>query len=155
RQLRLSEACQLFMTRARAALPNFDLRDNNAVIAVRICRMLDGLPLAVELVAAHVARLGLNDLAARINSSFVLSLAGTRGAPMRHQTLRASLDWSYELLSYSEQLLIRRLAVFAAGWSPEVAADVCADAELDAGSVDRLVASLFEKSLVTDTGVGQ
>jgi predicted ATPase/DNA-binding XRE family transcriptional regulator len=139
-----SEAVRLFVERAGAALPTFALSDQNARAVAEICVRLDGIPLALELAAARVAILGVEQLAARVGKCLRLLTAGRRTAPTRQQTLRAAVDWSYALLSDPERLLFRRLTVFAGGWTLE-AAEAVADADLD------LLASLVDKSLVTAT----
>src|SRR5262249_14597337 len=115
--VRQSEAGRLFVSRARARAPDFELTADNAATVGHICQRLDGLPLAVELVAARVASLDLDVIATRLDTPSVLQLGGWREAPARQQTLRATLDWTYERLSEHEQALFRRLAVFVGGFS--------------------------------------
>ena len=119
------EAVRLFEERARAALPTFELTDENASAVAQICRQLDGIPLAIELAAARVRGLGPDQLAARLDDRFRLLTGGSRTALPRQQTLRAMVDWSYELLSEPERILFRRLSVFAGGWTLEAAERVC------------------------------
>ena len=114
---------------------------------VAVCRALDGLPLAIELAAAWVRVLSVDQIAARLGDRFRLLTSGDRTAPPRQQTLRAAIDWSYDLLSEPEQVLLRRLSVFA-GWSLEMAEQVCADERLPAAEILDLLAGLAEKSLV-------
>jgi non-specific serine/threonine protein kinase len=116
-----SEAVHLFVDRATAAAPGFRLTDEDAAAVAQICRRLDGIPLAVELAAARLSLLGIEQLAARLDDRFRLLIAGSRTAPPRHQTLRAVIDWSYELLSPIERAVLRHLAVFAGGWTLEAA----------------------------------
>ena len=114
------------MERARASRPDFTLTRQNAAAVAQICRRLDGLPLAIELAAARLSALSARDVAARLDDRFRLLTAGNRAALPRHQTLRGVLDWSYTLLNAPEQALLRRLAVFAGGWTIEAAETVCA-----------------------------
>jgi predicted ATPase len=116
-----SEAVRLFVERATAETPDFRLTRENAAAVARICRQLEGIPLALELAAARLPLLGAEQLAARLSDRFGLLSAGSRTAPRRHQTLRALIDWSYELLAPPERALLRRLAVFAGGWTLEAA----------------------------------
>src|ERR1700736_210624 len=105
-------AIRLFVERARAAAPHFSPDARVAAAIVGICRRLDGIPLAIELAAARVAALGIEGVAARLDDRFRLLAGGHRTAPPRHQTLRATLDWSYELLTEPERVVLRRLAIF-------------------------------------------
>jgi predicted ATPase/DNA-binding CsgD family transcriptional regulator len=141
-------AIRLFTERAVAVRPGFLLGPDNAAAVLRLCRTLDGIPLAIELAAARVGALSVDQIAARLGDRFQLLASGDRTAPPRQQTLRAAVDWSYELLSDPEQALLRRLAVFA-GWSLEMAEQVCADEAIPAGRVLDLLAALIDKSLVT------
>src|SRR5258708_6477349 len=121
-------AAQLFTERAAAARSGFRLGGGEDARAVaRICRRLDGIPLALELAAARVALLTLPQIAARLDDRFHLLTGGSRVALPRQQTLQALIDWSYDLLSEAEQALLRRLSVFAGGWSLEAAEGVCSD----------------------------
>ena len=119
------EAIRLFVERARASLPTFELDDQNAPAVAQICQRLDGIPLAIELAAARIRGLGPEDLAARLDDRFRLLTSGSRTALPRQQTLRAAVDWSYELLSEPERVLFRRLSVFAGGWTLDAAEAVC------------------------------
>ena len=110
-------AVKLFVARAREAAPGFALDKHVAKLVAAICRRLDGIPLALELAATRTAALGVEALAARLDDRFGLLTGGRRTALPRHQTLRATLDWSYELLSDAERVMLRRLAVFAGGFS--------------------------------------
>jgi predicted ATPase len=145
---------QLFVERARAVEPHFapDPRDLAAIAA--ICRRLDGIPLAIELAAARTATLGVEELAAHLDDRFHLLTGGHRTALPRHQTLRATLDWSYELLPAIERTVLNRLAVFAGGFTLEAASAVVAVATLDAPDVLDSVANLVAKSLVVVEGAG-
>ena len=142
------EAMQLFAERASAARSGFALGDENAEAVARLCLTLDGMPLAIELAAARVRALSVEQIASRLDDRFRLLASGDRTAPARQQTLRAAVDWSYELLSEPEQILLRRLSVFA-GWNLDMAEQVCADEQIPAGTVLDLMAALIDKSLVT------
>jgi predicted ATPase/DNA-binding CsgD family transcriptional regulator len=142
------EALQLFAERASAARSGFALGRDNAAAVARLCLTLDGMPLAIELAAARVRALSVEQIASRLDDRFRLLASGDRTAPPRQQTLRAAVDWSYELLSEPEQILLRRLSVFA-GWNLDMAEQVCADEQIPAGTVLDLMAALIDKSLVT------
>jgi predicted ATPase/DNA-binding SARP family transcriptional activator len=137
------EAIHLLVERAAAAVSGFALDESSAAAAVQVCRRLDGIPLAIELAAARLKVLPVEQIAARLDDRFRLLTGGSRGALPRQQTLRATLDWSYELLPEPERLLLRRLSVFAGGFTLEAAESVCADH----GLLD-LLTQLVEKSLV-------
>ena len=147
-ELARHEAIRLFAERAAAASPGFTLAADNADAVARLCRMLDGVPLAIELAAARVRALSIEQIAVRLADRFRLLATGDRTAPLRQQTLRAAVDWSYELLTEPEQILLRRLSVFA-GWNLEMAEQVCADKAIPVGRVLDLLAALIDKSLVT------
>jgi predicted ATPase/DNA-binding CsgD family transcriptional regulator len=147
-QLAAHEAMRLFAERAAAASPGFALSAGNAAAVARLCQMLDGMPLAIELAAARVRALSIEQIAVRVADRFQLLATGDRTAPPRQQTLRAAVDWSYELLTEPEQILLRRLSVFA-GWNLEMAEEVCADEAIPAGQVLGLLVALIDKSLVT------
>ncbi len=154
-----AEAVQLFIARASEALPDFKIDENNAATIAQICRRLDGIPLAIELAAARVRLLDVVQIAARLDDSLQLLTRGNTAAAPRHQTLRAALDWSYQLLQPRERRLFRRLAVFAGGCTLEDVEAVCADdavslAQTDddrlrAGDMLDLVSDLVDKSLIT------
>jgi pimeloyl-ACP methyl ester carboxylesterase len=118
-------AVRLFVARAAAAAPGFTLDGDNARAVAAICRRLDGIPLALELAAARVRALGVHTLAARLDDRFRLLTGGSRAAVARHQTLRATIDWSYDLLNAAEQRLFRRLSVFVGGCTLEGVEAVC------------------------------
>ncbi len=147
-ELARHEAIRLFTDRAAAVRPGFALDAGNYGAVVRLCRTLDGMPLAIELAAARVGALSVEQIAARLGDRFQLLASGDRTAPARQQTLRAAVDWSYELLTKPEQVLLRRLAVFS-GWNLEMAEQVCADRAIPAAQVLDLLAALIDKSLVT------
>ncbi|HTP14516.1 MAG TPA: LuxR C-terminal-related transcriptional regulator [Streptosporangiaceae bacterium] len=145
------EAVRLFAERAAAARPGFVLGAENIAAVAQICRTLDGMPLAIELAAARVRALSVEEIASRLDNRFQLLASGDRTAPPRQQTLRAAVDWSYDLLTEAEQVLLRRLSVFS-GWNLEMAEQVCGDGEIPAGRVLGLLAALIDKSLVTLDG---
>ncbi len=153
-ELAQHEAIRLFADRAAAVRPGFALNSGNSGAVVRLCRTLDGMPLAIELAAARVGALSVEQIAARLGQRFQLLASGDRTAPPRQQTLRATVDWSYELLTEPEQVLLRRLAVFS-GWNLEMAEQVCAGDVIAPDQVLDLLAALIDKSLVTlDAEVG-
>jgi predicted ATPase/class 3 adenylate cyclase len=125
------EAVRLFMDRARAQRPGLALTAANASAVVQICRQLDGIPLALELAAARVGVLSIDALAERLQDRFALLSGGKRSAPPRHLTLRAAIDWSYNLLDDEERVLLRRLSVFHGGWSLEASEAICSDPACD------------------------
>jgi predicted ATPase/DNA-binding XRE family transcriptional regulator len=147
-ELAANPAVQLIVERAAAVRPRFGLTERNASAIVQICRRLDGIPLALELAAARVQALAPDQIAARLDQRFRLLTGGSRAALPRQQTLRATLDWSYDLLSEPERLLLNRLAVFAGGWSLEAAEAVCSDEHIPPDDVLDLLAQLVSKSLV-------
>jgi predicted ATPase/DNA-binding XRE family transcriptional regulator len=153
-ELGMNPAVQLFVERAMALLPSFALSDRNASATAQICRRLDGIPLALELAAARILAFTPEQIAARLDQRFRLLTGGSRAALPRQQTLRATMDWSYDLLTEPERVLLNRLAVFAAGWSLEAAEAVCAAAPIQEGDVLDLLAQLVAKSLVLDDEVG-
>ena len=143
------EAVRLFVERARLTSPSFILTDSNAALVAQICQRLDGIPLALELAAARVRMLSLDQIAARLDHAFHLLTGGSRSALPRQQTLRALIDWSYNLLSEPERLLLQRLSVFAGGWTLEAAEKVCADQTLlPTEQILDLLGQLIDKSLV-------
>jgi len=137
--LEQSPAVELFRQRAQAVVPTFELTDTNVATAARICRRLDGLPLAIELAAARVKLFPLRALLARLAPGLQLLTGGARDLPERQQTLRDAIAWSYDLLDAGEQALFRRLAVFAGGCTLEAAEDVC-----DFGAVEHAACSVLE-----------
>jgi tetratricopeptide (TPR) repeat protein len=146
---------QLFVERASQALTSFKLTTDNACAVAQICARLDGIPLAIELAACRVRALGVDQIAQRLDDCFRLLTGGSRASLPRHQTLRAMIDWSYNLLSEAERALLVRLAVFSGGWTLEAAEQVCGR-EADDPDVLNLLANLVEKSLVIldETGEG-
>jgi predicted ATPase/DNA-binding CsgD family transcriptional regulator len=121
------ESVRLFVERAKAAQARFSLTPQNATAVARVCQQLDGIPLAIELAAARVKALSVGQVAAHLNDRFQLLTSGSRTALPRQQTLRAAVDWSYELLTEAERLSLRRLSIFVDGWTLEAAEGVCAD----------------------------
>ncbi|HEY3062030.1 MAG TPA: tetratricopeptide repeat protein [Chloroflexota bacterium] len=143
-----SAAIRLFCDRASSARPTFALSDMNAGPVARICRRLDGIPLAIELAAARMSVLSPDELLHRLDDRFSMLRGVNRAASSRQQTLRATLDWSYELLQPLERVLLRRVAVFQGGWDLEAAESVCAAAELHTSQVFDALSSLVDKSVV-------
>lgn len=141
-------AVRLFVERARAVHPGFALTPENAPAVARIAQRLDGMPLAIELAAARARVLAVEQIAARLDDRFRLLTAGSRTAPPQQQTLRASMDWSHDLLSDPERVLFRRLAVFAGGFTLEAAEQVGAGSEVLPEDVLDLLSQLVDKSLV-------
>lgn len=141
--LAVDEAMQLFAERASAVKPGFTVTSDNREHVAHICRRLDDMPLAIELAAVRVRAFSVEELAARMDDVFHLLTGGSRTALPRHQTLRATIDWSYSLLSEPERALLRKLTVFAGGWTLEAAEEMNDDAETSA-----LLVHLVEKSLV-------
>jgi predicted ATPase/DNA-binding SARP family transcriptional activator len=149
-----ADAVELFRLRAEASAPKSLVWDHAAIAdATRICLRLDGSPLAIELAAARLKVLPLSDLLAGLDTRFALLTARTRTTTSRHDSLEATVDWSYQLLSASEQLLLQRLAVFAGGFTPAAAEEVCADEQLLQLEVMPALFGLVEKSLIR-LGVG-
>ena len=147
-QLTQYEAVQLFIERASLVQPNFTLRNDNAAYIAEICARLDGIPLAIELAASRVRALSVDQISMRLEDRLRLLTSGTRSARPRQQTLRATIDWSYDLLSAPERVLLRNLSVFSGGWTLEAAEQVCIQSEGESDIVD-LMTHLVDKSLVT------
>jgi non-specific serine/threonine protein kinase len=145
-------AVQLFIARTRALNSDFSPHGENLRPIVAICRHLDGIPLAIEFAAARAAMLGPEPVLARLNERFGLLTGGRRTALPRHQTLRATLDWSYELLPETERCLLRRLSIFAGGFTLEGANAVMSDQGCTASALPEQIANLVAKSLVTVDG---
>jgi predicted ATPase/class 3 adenylate cyclase/DNA-binding CsgD family transcriptional regulator len=143
-----SDAMRLFIDRALKVRPNFTVSAENAPAIAQICYDLDGIPLAIELAAARVRVLAVEQIAAGLGDRFRLLTGGARSAMPRQQTLRASVDWSHELLSDDEQTLFRRLAVFSGGWTLDAVEEVCSGEGLDRLSILDLLSLLIDKSLV-------
>jgi predicted ATPase len=145
-QLGLYEGIRLFMQRAQAANSQFTITTENAPAVIELCRRLDGLPLAIELAAARVRLLPPEAMMARLGNRLGLLTGGARDLPDRQRTLRATLDWSYTLLSVAERSLFARLAVFVGGWTLEAAEAVCGVG--DEAEVLKHMSALVDKSLV-------
>ena len=141
------EAVKLFIDRAASAVPAFKVTNENAPAVAQICDRLDGIPLAIELAAAKVHVLGVDQIAKRLDDRFRLLTGGSRTALERHQTLRAAIDWSYNLLSEEEKVLFARLSVFNNGWTLEAVEQILSQ---ESGGFDvlDLLTRLVEKSLV-------
>jgi predicted ATPase/class 3 adenylate cyclase len=150
-----SAAVRLFLDRATAAQPSFALSDQNAAAVVQLCRRLDGMPLALELAAARVRALPVEQIAARLDDRFRLLTGGSRMAVTRHQTLRATMDWSHDLLADEERAVFRRLAAFGGGGCSLAAAEsVTADHGVASEDVLDILTRLVDKSLVIAAASG-
>ncbi len=143
-----SDAVRLFLDRVALYRPDVNLTPENLNAVCTICRRLDGLPLALELAAARGAIMPLPQLATRLDDALNFLTSGARHAPTRQQTLRAALDWSYQLLATGERVLFRRLAIFADGWTLDMAESICAGEDLAASGILDLHSQLVAKSLV-------
>jgi predicted ATPase len=143
-EVRQSDAGQLFVERAKTVVADFEVTFENAAAIAQVCRLVDGIPMAIELAAARVSLLTVEEITTRLDDRFRLLTGGSRTALPRHQTLHALIDWSWELLSEAEQALLRRLSVFAGGWSLEAAEAV------DGNPYETLdlLTSLVNKSMV-------
>ncbi|MFJ6686900.1 ATP-binding protein, partial [Streptomyces werraensis] len=144
-----SEAVRLFVQRAAAAMRGFSLTDENRSAVNDICRRLDGIPLAIELAAVRLRVLSVTELLERLDDRFAVLTTGSRAALPRQQTLRATIDWSYELCSPQERVAWTRLSVFSGGFDLDAAEQVVAGDEVGTGDVFDLVAGLVEKSVIT------
>jgi predicted ATPase len=143
-----SDAVSLFVERARKVRPDFALTEGNARSVARVCSEVDGLPLAIELAAARMRMLSVEQIAAGLSDRFRLLTGGPRTATERHRTLRASVDWSHDMLSADERLLLRRLAEFTGGFTLEAVERACVGDGIDRGRVLDLLGSLVDQSLV-------
>jgi predicted ATPase len=148
-------AVRLFVDRARAIVPEFTITDDNAPTVAAICKRLDGVAFAIQLAAPRLKMLKLEELANRLQDVFQIMTRGSRTALPRHQTLKALIDWSYDLLSDAERTLLRRLAVFAGGWTLDSAAAVTAGKPVYEEDIVDLIASLIDKSLVIADATGR
>jgi predicted ATPase/class 3 adenylate cyclase len=142
------EAIQMFTDRAVLVRPDFAVTDQNASLLAAICYRLDGIPLAIELAAARVRSLSVQEINNKLNQRFRLLTGGSRAALPRQQTLRSMIDWSYDLLSATEQAAFRGLSVFAGGWTLEAAEDVCSGESVAKEDVLELLTALTDKNLV-------
>jgi predicted ATPase/DNA-binding SARP family transcriptional activator/DNA-binding CsgD family transcriptional regulator len=154
-EIATSGSVLLFLDRARHRRPAFALTPQNVSAVAEICRRLDGIPLAIELAAARVATMGVEQIAARLGDSLGLLTAGSRTAAPRQQTLRAALEWSHRLLSEPERRLFARLSVFAGGFSLEAAEAVGSGGGIEEGDVLDLLSRLVDKSLVAAEATGE
>jgi predicted ATPase/DNA-binding SARP family transcriptional activator len=143
-----SDAVRLFEQRAQLVRPGFRVTDDNAAAVLSICHRLDGLPLAIELAAARMRILSAAQLAERLDDIFTVLVGGTRSAPPRHQTLRATLDWSHDMLEKAERVVFRRLAVFFGGFTLAAAERVAAGGYVGAAQMLELLTRLADKSLL-------
>jgi len=147
-ELERYEAVRLFVDRTRAIASTFELTERNAAAVARVCRRLDGMPLAIELAAARTKVLSVEQISSRLDDSFRLLKSENRTTDPRQRTLRTTIDWSFELLSEEERTLFRRLSVFAGGWTLEAAEAVCAGEGIEEEVLD-LLSHLVGKSLVS------
>ena len=144
-----AESVRLFCDRASLARPGFTLTGENVAAVGEICRQLDGIPLAIELAAARVSALAVTQLAARLGNRFRLLTGGSRASLPRHRTLEAAIEWSHDLLSETEQVCFRRMAVFAGGCTIDAVEVVCPDDALPLDVVFETVTALIDRSLLT------
>jgi predicted ATPase/DNA-binding XRE family transcriptional regulator len=142
------EAVGLFIDRATAVVPAFKVTKQNSSALVQICHRLDGIPLAIELAAAKVRFISMEEIDKRLGNRFRLLIGGSRTALPQHQTLQATIDWSYDLLSPTEQTLFQHLSVFVNGWTLEAAESIAADTNIKSENILDLLSQLINKSLV-------
>jgi predicted ATPase/class 3 adenylate cyclase len=147
-QLPQYESVRLFIDRVMLVSPRFAITKENAPAIAQICYRLDGIPLALELAAARAKSMSVEQIMSRLDDRFRLLTGGSRTALPRQQTLRALIDWSYDLLTDEEKLLLRRLAVFSGGWTLELAEQICADEKIDEFDILDMLTHLVDKSLV-------
>jgi predicted ATPase/DNA-binding SARP family transcriptional activator len=143
------ESVRLFLERMASAVPGYELTEQNAGAVVQICYRLSGIPLAIELAAARARMMSVEEIARHLEDSFDLLTSGNRAALPRHQTLRAAIDWSYQLLTQPEQILFRRLAIFAGGFTLEAAEEITSDQSLLKAEILHMLGRLISKSIVT------
>ena len=143
------DAVRLFLERATQVRPNFSINADNAPAVAQICQDVDGIPLAIELAAARVRMMAPEQIRVGLGDRFHLLTGGGRTVMPRHRTLEASIEWSHDLLTEGERVLLRRLSVFAGGWTLDAAEDVCSGGEIDRYAVLDLLTGLVDKSLVT------
>jgi predicted ATPase/DNA-binding CsgD family transcriptional regulator len=142
------DAARLFVERAKSVVPAFALTEQNTLALARLCRRLDGMPLAIELAAARARVMSVNQISERLDNRFRLLVTDSRTAVPRHKTLRATMDWSHDLLADNERVLFRRLSVFAGGFTLEAAEQVCAGEGIERDDVLDLLSRLVDRSLV-------
>ncbi len=143
------EGVRLFVERARLLRPHFGVTPENAASLASVCHRLDGIPLAIELAAPRLRSMSVEELNQRLDERFALLTDGSRTALPRHRTLRSTIDWSYDLLADVEQAMLRRVSVFAGGWTLAAAEHVCSGGEIESSSTIDLLTSLADKSLVS------
>lgn len=154
-ELRRYGAAWLFLERAKGAVPSFELAGENAPAVARLCRRLDGIPLAIELAAARTKVLSVGQILGRLEDSLKLLTGTDRAAPERQRTLRGTLDWSYELHGEQERKLFGRLSVFAGGWTLEAAEFVGSGGDIEGEEILDLLSGLVDKSMVVaEVGTG-
>jgi predicted ATPase/DNA-binding XRE family transcriptional regulator len=147
-QITSAAAAQLFLERARAVNPSLDLTDDTAAAIARVCLAVDGIPLAIELAAARTRVVTVEQLSEILEHDvYILGGSGRGGAP-RHRTIRATIDWSHDLLGEREQILLRRLAVFSGRWTLDMAEEVCSGSRIDRDDVLDVLAQLVDRSMV-------
>jgi predicted ATPase/DNA-binding CsgD family transcriptional regulator len=149
KQVQASESVQLLIERAVSKIPDFTLTVDNCESVAEICNRLDGMPLAIELAAAQVRSLSVQEIAQRLDQRFQFLTGGSRNAPLRQRTLMAAIDWSYALLTTKEQVLLQRLSIFAGGVSLKAAETICIGGKIEAVDVLETISHLVDKSLVT------
>jgi predicted ATPase/DNA-binding CsgD family transcriptional regulator/Tfp pilus assembly protein PilF len=154
-ELEAYESVRLFIERAKGRDPSFSLSPHNAPAVAEICRRLEGIPLAIELAAARVGTLSLEQISDRLEGSLKLLTRGSRTAAPRQRTLKGTLDWSHELLSEDEKKLFGKLSVFAGGWTLEAAEAVGVGEDLEEADILDVLYGLVEKSLVVAQGFGE
>jgi non-specific serine/threonine protein kinase len=147
--LSVYEGVRLFVERAKLLRPHFTITNENAAAVASICHRLDGIPLAIELAAPRLRSMSVEELSNRLDHRLALLAAGAHAPFPRHRTLRAMIDWSYDLLSDVEKSMLQRLAVFAGGWTLEAAEQVCAKADSETAGVIDLLSSLIDKKLIS------
>ncbi len=148
-QVMASESARLFVERVRLHRPAFGITAASAPVLASVCRRLDGIPLAIELAAARVRSMSLEEVSQRLDGLFSLLTGGSLTDLPRQRTLRSLIDWSYELLHDSERKLLCRLSVFAGGWTLDAAEKICSDDGMGSGDILAGLESLADKSLVT------
>lgn len=142
------ESVKLFLDRAQSVKPDFTLTEENIHTVAELCKKLDGIPLAIELASKRVNVLKVEDILKRLDDRFKLLSSGSSTAMPRQKTLKALIDWSYDLLNPNEQLLLQRLAVFTGGWTLEASEEICSDDNIDQYEILDLMDSLYNKSLI-------
>jgi len=142
-------AVQLLIERAAASIGDFELRDEGAPVAADICRRLDGIPLAIELAATRVGTFGLRALMSRLDNPLRYLIYGQRRVLARHQSMRATLDWSHRLLSDTEQKVMRRLAIFPSCFTAQAGSAICVDADATQRDTECAISELVRQSLIT------